>query len=463
MAGRTTNRTVAIVGRPNVGKSALFNRLAGRRISIVHDQPGVTRDRIAGECELASPPFTMIDTGGIGSNPDDTFGPAIEQEADIAMESAELILFMVDAQDGLTPVDQALAEYLRKADKPVFLLTNKVDEESHRVLADEFAALGFERLFPISAAHNRGIGHLAEQVAAALPEPDPEAQRAKLKTPIKIAVVGRPNVGKSSLVNALLEDERTIVSDVAGTTRDAVDVPFSHGGMDYIFTDTAGLRSRNKQDSTVEIFSGMRSKSSIRRSDLCALVIDAAQGGTSQDRKIAGMIGEAGKPCLVVVNKFDLYHPDAPKSDRLAALQEEVSEQLFFLPYAPVVAASAKTGESVRRLFFGVEQIRKAAWEALGTGELNRLLQTAIATKPPPSGKGGGRFKLLYATMAKVQHEDRPIPVADFILFCNKASLMPQSYERYLEHQIRAACPYTGIPIRFVYRERAPRTRGRKP
>ncbi len=459
MADLNSARTVAIVGRPNVGKSALFNRFAGRRISIVHDQPGVTRDRIAADCFLANPPFTMIDTGGIGANPDEIFGPAIEQEADLAMEAAELILFVVDALEGLTPVDRALAEYLRKTEKPVFLVANKVDEDRHRALADEFAALGFNQVLAVSAAHNRGIRSLADKVAAALPEADPESLKARLKTPLKIALIGRPNVGKSSLVNSLLDDDRTIVSDIPGTTRDAVDIPFSHGGTDYIFTDTAGLRARNKQDTSVEIFSGMRSKSSIRRADVCALVVDAAQGVTSQDRKIAGLISEAGKPCLIVVNKFDLYHPDAPKSARLESMHEEIAEQLFFIPYAPIVATSAKTGESVRRIFFGVEQIRKAALAGLGTGELNRLLQTALSTKPPPSGKGGQRFKLLYATMAKSHTDDRPVPVSDFILFCNKAKLIPQSYERYLERQIRESCPYTGIPIRFVYRERTPRKR----
>ncbi len=461
MPARLHNRTVAIVGRPNVGKSALFNALAGRRISIVHDQPGVTRDRITAECKLAGAPFTIIDTGGIGANPDDTFGSAIEQEADIAVTAAELILFVVDAHEGLTPVDRELASYLRRADKDVWLVVNKVDEDKHRALADEFAELGFGDLLAVSAAHKRGIGDLAKTVADALPEPGGDADAAELlKRPIRIALVGRPNVGKSSLVNALLEDERTIVSDVAGTTRDAVDVPFSHGGLDYVFIDTAGLRSRNKQDTSVEIFSGMRSKAGIRRADLCALVIDASQGPTGQDRKIAGMIADAGKPCLVIVNKFDLYHPDAPKSERLAAVAEEVADGLFFIPYAPVVAASAKTGESVRRLFFAVEQIRKASWDGLGTGALNRLLQEALVRNPPPAGKGGRRFKLLYATMAQVPDPDRPVPVADFILFCNKASLLPQSYERYLEARIRAACPYTGIPVRFVFRERAPKKKG---
>ena len=460
MPGRYATRTIAIVGRPNVGKSALFNRLAGRRISIVHDQPGVTRDRISAECTLSAHPFSIIDTGGIGAQPDETFSQAIEQEADIAIEAARIILFVVDAQEGLTPVDHQLADYLRKTERPVYLVANKVDEEAHTVLADEFSELGITPAFTVSAAHNRGIVEVAQHIDSQLPDPDHSAVESR--APIRIALVGRPNVGKSSMVNSLLEDDRTIVSDVAGTTRDAVDIPFTHGDMDYVFIDTAGIRPRNKQDNSIEVFSAMRAKSSIRRADLCALVIDCSQGVTAQDRKIAGVIAEHNQPCLVMANKFDLYHPDAPKSERLAALRDEVMEGLFFIQHAPIIAASAKTGESVRRLFFGVEQIRKAAWEGLNTGLVNRLMQAALVAHPPPFGKNNKRFKLLYATMAQNSTSQKPIPSAEFILFCNKRSLLPQSYERYLENSIRKTCAYTGIPIRFTFRERTPRNKGKK-
>ncbi len=453
-------RVIAIVGRPNVGKSAIFNRLAGRRISIVHDEPGVTRDRITATCKMTTSPFTVIDTGGIGSNPDDSFSHAIKQEADIAMESAELVLFVVDGIEGLTPVDQELASYLRKADKAVFLIVNKIDDKQNVGLADEFTSLGFHKTFAISAAHNSGITSLADDISSTLPDETDKFTPNNHK--LKIALAGRPNVGKSSLINALLNDDRTIVSDIAGTTRDAVDVPLSHGGIDYTLIDTAGLRSRNKQNSSIEVFSGMRSKSSIRRSDICALVVDAAQGATSQDRKIANIIRDSGKPCLVIANKFDLYHPDAAKTDRLAALQDDIAEELFFIPYAPVIAASAKTGESVQRFYFAIEQIRKASWEGLNTGSLNRLLQDALLAHPPPAGKGGKRFKLLYATMARDNDKDKAIVGADFILFCNKKSLLPGSYERYLENKIREKCHYTGIPISFKYRERESRKRVRK-
>jgi len=453
-------RIAAIVGRPNVGKSAIFNRLAGRRISIVHDEPGVTRDRITATCKMAQSPFTIIDTGGIGSNPDDSFSSAIKQEADIAMESAELILFVVDGIEGLTPVDQELSSYLRKADKSVFLIVNKIDDKQNIGLADEFTSLGFDNIFSISAAHNSGISILADEINSTLP--DESNTTTPNKHNIKIALAGRPNVGKSSLINALLNNDRTIVSDIAGTTRDAVDVPLSHGGIDYTLIDTAGLRARSKQNSSIEVFSGMRSKSSIRRSDICALVVDAAQGATAQDRKIANIIRDSGKPCLVIANKFDLYHPDAAKPDRLASLQDDIAEQLFFIPYAPVIAASAKTGESVKRFYFAIEQIRKASWEGLNTGALNRLLQDALLAHPPPSGKGGKRFKLLYATMARERDSGKAIIGADFILFCNKKSLLPGSYERYLENKIRENCHYTGIPISFKFRERESRKRMRK-
>jgi len=460
MKNPSSYRIAAIVGRPNVGKSAIFNRLAGRRISIVHDEPGVTRDRITATCKITPSPFTIIDTGGIGSNPDGSFSNIIKQEADIAIESAELILFVVDGIEGLTPVDQELSAYLRKADKPVFLLVNKIDEKQNIGLTDDFTSLGFDQTFSLSAAHNSGIAELADSINISLPidttTPTLNSQN------IKIALVGRPNVGKSSLINALLNNDRTIVSDIAGTTRDAVDVPLTHGGIDYTLIDTAGLRSRNKQKSSIEVFSAMRSKSSIRRSDICALVVDAAQGATAQDRKIANIIRDSRKPCLVIANKFDLYHPDAAKPDRLASLQDDIAEQLFFIPYAPVVAASAKTGESIKRFYFAIEQIRKASCEGINTGTLNRLMQDSLLAHPPPAGKGGKRFKLLYATMARERDREKSINGANFILFCNKRSLLPASYERYLENKIRDNYHYTGIPISFTFRQRETRKRTRK-
>jgi len=446
-------RTVAIVGRPNVGKSALFNRLAGRRIAIVHDEPGVTRDRIQSECSLGEAPFSIIDTGGIGAATDDDFSNAIRVEADIAMAAADMILFVVDATDGLTGDDVDLAKMLRRTRVPIVVVANKIDTEQHDGLADEFTELGFADTIGVSAAHGRGIDDLVRTAESHLPEPTERAPE-KLRRPIQLALLGRPNVGKSSLINALLGDERTIVSDVAGTTRDSVDVPFSHGGLDYLFIDTAGIRSRNKRDTSVEVFSAMRSERSIRRADLCALVIDCSVGVTVQDRKIARLILKEKKPCVIVLNKYDLFHPGAPKSDRLEMLKEEMEEDLQILHYAPMMAASALKGQFVKRIFMTIEEVRKASAEGLTTGRLNTLLQQALQRNPPPARKGK-RLKLLYATMAKThEDDDLPIPVAEFILFLNRGALLEPSYSRYLENKIRAECPYRGLPVNFAIRER---------
>src|SRR6266853_4725527 len=299
------SRTVAIVGRPNVGKSALFNRLAGRKISIVHDMPGVTRDRITATCKLASEPFTMIDTGGIGSDVDTSFTEQVRTEVENELAASDLLLFVVDAKDGLSPIDLDLARRLRRIDKPLILVINKVDHEKHMPNAAEFSRLGFENQIAISAEHDRGIAPLVAWIerelpqGAGIPADMPETQ-------VKIAIVGRPNVGKSSLTNAILNDQRTLVSPISGTTRDAIDIPYERHGNHYVLIDTAGIRPRGKVDSSVEVFSVMRSEKSIRRAHLCCLVIDATAGVTAQDKKIAGMIQEERKPCIVAVNKWDL-------------------------------------------------------------------------------------------------------------------------------------------------------------
>ncbi|MGI9241600.1 MAG: ribosome biogenesis GTPase Der [Verrucomicrobiales bacterium] len=446
-------RTVAIVGRPNVGKSALFNRLAGRRIAIVHDQPGVTRDRIQSECTLGEAPFSIIDTGGIGVSTDDDFSAAIRVEADIAMAAADLILFVVDATEGLTGDDIDLAKQLRKTRVPIVVVVNKIDTDGHDLLAGEFTEMGFADTIGASAVHGRGIDEIIRTAERYLPEPV-EAGPLQPRRPIQLALLGRPNVGKSSLINALLGDDRTIVSDVAGTTRDSVDVPFSHGGLDYLFIDTAGIRSRNKRDTSVEVFSSMRSERSIRRADLCALVIDCSVGVTVQDRKIARLILKEKKPCIIVLNKYDLFHPDASKSDRLEMLKEDMEEDLQILHYAPVMAASALKGQFVKRIFMTIEEVRKASAQGLTTGRLNTVLQQALQRNPPPSRKNK-RLKLLYATMAKTRDDDElPIPVAEFILFVNRGALLENSYARYLESKIRDECPYVGLPVNFAIRDR---------
>jgi len=453
---------VAIVGRPNVGKSAVFNRLVGRRIAIVHDQPGVTRDRITATCSKDSRfPFTVIDTGGIGGGADEAFAAQVEIEVAIAMEAADVILFMADGREGLTPVDQTLAKMLHKAGTPVILGVNKIDHDELSDAFTDFLGLGFSNLIPLSAAHGNGFPRLTDRIITLLEEsgatakddiPEGEAPPS-LGEPMRLAIVGRPNAGKSSLINAILKDERTIVSDVAGTTRDAVDIPYERDGTPYTLIDTAGIRAKNKRDSTVEIFSAMRTEKMIHRAHLCALVIDSADGVHAQDRKIARMILDAGRPCIVLLNKFDLFHPDAKFRDRLEELEEHVGRELFFLEYAPMVAVSALKRDFISQVFKAVERVRRAALKAPGTGALNRILEQAMITYPPPAKKSGHRLKLLYATLAKKQVKT-PLPVPRFVLFVNRRAYLSNNYARYLENEIRKHAPFTGLPIRFDIRER---------
>lgn len=313
--------TIAIVGRPNVGKSAIFNRMAGRRIAIVHDEPGVTRDRISAPCKITDHACKLMDTGGIGARLSDGFAEQVAAEADIAMKTADLILFVLDSRDHLTPIDQSIADHLRKSEVPVMLLLNKADHEKQDLNLGEFSGLGFNDYIFLSAAHGRGFSELAsrldsflKQAGAPLKEEMEETpvEDAETAPPIKVAVVGRPNAGKSSLVNAILQDRRTIVSDVAGTTRDAIDIPYLHDGQPYVLIDTAGMRPRSRRDTSVEVFSAMRSEKAIRRADICLLVIDIAAGITQQDRRIAGIIAEEGKPCIIIVNKIRPLPPQRP-------------------------------------------------------------------------------------------------------------------------------------------------------
>lgn len=451
--------TVAIVGRPNVGKSALFNRLAGRKIAIVHDQPGVTRDRISAPSQATQVPCTLVDTGGIGGNIDDGFDAQVTIEADIAMETADLILFVVDAHDGLTATDQALAQKLRKAKPPILLVINKVDDDKHERAHSDFTRLGFQNMIFVSAEHGRNFGHLCDEIDAVIAplvaEVEAVAEVAEA-VGIKLAIVGRPNAGKSSLVNAILKDERTIVSDIAGTTRDAVDLPYSFQGENFTLIDTAGLRPRAKRDNSVEVFSAMRTEKAIRRADLCVLVIDLAAGITSMDRKIAQTILEEKKPCLIVLNKFDLYHPGADYKDRVAEAEEHVKRELFFLSYAPFVACSAKTGDSTEHVLKKALAIKKGAQEVPSTGKLNRMLQAAMQKNPPPTDNKAKRMKLYYATTA-LNEKYSVIPVPTFVLFVNDKALMKDSYEAYLTNQIRETHPAPGIPIIFSVRSRTRR------
>ena len=454
---------VAIVGRPNVGKSSLFNRLLGRRLAIVHDQPGVTRDRLAATCHQGKIPFEIIDTGGIGDNPDPDFAEATQLAALEAINSADLLLFVVDGRAGMTPLDQELAEQLRRSGRPLVLVVNKIDERQHESFMDDFYQLGFETVLGMSAAHGRGMHELVQMIENHLAETkQQETRQTEIMFP-KLAIVGRPNVGKSSLLNRLLGEERSIVSDIAGTTRDALDVKCELQGTPYILVDTAGLRHRSRPDTSVEIFSAMRSEEALRRADVGILVLDATVGVTAQDKRIAGLLQESMKPCLIILNKWDLMHKE--DGGRIAQGEEaqKIREELFFLDFAPIICLSAKTGHDVKRLATSLEEVRKAAEVHIGTGELNRFFKYVWENQPPPS-RSGKRFKLLYATQV-VPEMKRSFYPPEFLLFVNNADLMTDAYEKYLHHCIRAQWPFEGLPIRLrlqgrLSREEQDRRRG---
>ena len=444
---------VAIVGRPNVGKSALFNRLAGRNIAIVHDQPGITRDRLAAPCTRGPRPFTVWDTGGIGGAGETELTAQVRTAADAAMAQSDVILFVVDAQDGLTPIDQELARLLRKSKAPVVLVVNKIDHEKHEDLENDFLQLGFDNTMPISAAHGRGISSLLEIVDTLLPKGEVRNPKSEIGSPLTLAVVGRPNAGKSSLVNSILQDARTIVSELPGTTRDAVDILYERDGEKFLLIDTAGMRARSKHSTSVEVFSVMRAERTIRRADLCVLVIDLASGVTSQDKRIAGLIQKAEKPCLIVLNKWDLLKPARGAKAAMERTVIDVRERLFFLEYAPVLVASALTGENVDQLFRLIRNVRRAAQIRIGTGVLNRLLRAAFQETPPPM-IGTKRLKLFYAAQARGE-ETRALEALKFVLFVNQPKLLSDTYARYLERRIRAAEAYPGLPLILSCRARS--------
>lgn len=450
---------VAIVGRPNVGKSALFNRLAGRRIAIVHDQPGVTRDRIAAACIATETACELIDTGGICAVNEDGFSNAVTFEARIAMDSADLIVFVVDARAGINPIDEEVAALLRKSNPNVILVMNKADSADHDDTASDFARLGFGLGMPVSAEHGRGMDLLTRAIDEELSKVDSrereESDLEELKDGLKIAVVGKPNAGKSSLINAILKDERTIVSDVAGTTRDAVDIPYVWNNERHNLIDTAGLRKRSSMEDSVEVFSAMRSERSIRRADLCLLVIDLAAGVAAQDRKIARLIQQEKKPCLIIANKFDLFHPDGQKSARIEAATDHLRRELFFLDYAPFVCVSAMKGHAIQHIFKTITRIRDNSQTLIGTGPLNRLLQNAFIKNPPPEHKRHRkRLKLFYATTA-VNDRYQAIPVPEYVLFVNDKHLVVESFQNYLVNTIKDQHPTDGLPIPISFRSRS--------
>ena len=442
---------VAIVGRPNVGKSALFNRLIGRKIAIVHDQPGITRDRISATCTRGPRPFTVWDTGGVFGVGELELSAQVHRAAQEALRDSDLLLFVVDAKEGLSPIDEELARMLRKSQKPVVLVINKIDNEKHEPLAAEFDSLGFEPSLSISAEHGRGITDLLAAIVQRLPSP-PHDSRVTRHDSLAIAILGRPNVGKSSLINSIVRSERAIVSELPGTTRDAIDISYECDGRQFVFIDTAGIRRRGKRSSSVEVFSVMRAERSIRRADLCVLIVDLTMGATAQDKRIAGLIQKAQKPAIIVLNKWDLVRPTRGEKQAARQLVQETRARIFFLEYVPMLITSALTGENAEKLFVSIEKVQRAARQHIGTGILNRLLRQAFEANPSPLVKGR-RLKLFYAaqTSEKAQLQ---LQSPEFVLFVNDPRLMNETYCRYLETRIRKAEPYPGLPITLTLRPR---------
>jgi len=435
---------VAIVGRPNVGKSTLFNRIAGegRMVAIVEDKPGVTRDRLYRDAEWLGREFTLIDTGGVEfQNVTDQISQGVHLQAKLAIEEADVILFLVDAREGLTPVDEEVAKVLRKTKKPVILVANKVDDFKGNYDVFDFYRLGLGEPFMVSAAHGKNIGDLLDRVNELLP---PVAEEAELDEDIiKIAVIGRPNVGKSSIVNATLGEERVIVSDIPGTTRDAIDTYFERDHKKYLLIDTAGMRKKGKIHEPTERYSVVRSLRAVDRSEVVLMVLDAAEGVTEQDKKIAGYAHEAGKAIVIVVNKWDLVEKD---DKTMLRFTEDIRAELGFLQYAPVVFVSALTKKRIPKILELVDYVAEQHAMRISTSTLNELIQESARLNPPPSDRGR-RLKLLYVTQAAVKPPT-------FIIFVNDPELMHFSYLRYLENQLRNSFGFEGTPIRFIVRKR---------
>ena len=432
---------VAIVGRPNVGKSMLFNRLAGRRLSIVEDTPGVTRDRLYAECEWNGRKFDIVDTGGIEPSADSEILMFMREQALLAIDAADVIVLVTEIGTGVTAADKTVADMLKRSGKPVILVVNKMDSTGDVDPAFyEFYSLGLGDPISVSAVHGHGTGDLLDECVANFP---PESEYEDDDERIRVAVIGKPNVGKSSLVNLILGEKRVIVSNMAGTTRDAVDTYFENKYGRYVFIDTAGIRRRSKVDDRIEKFSVMRAKLAIDRADVCLIMIDAREGVTEQDTKIAGLAHEAGKASVIVVNKWDLVEKDGKTMDKL---RKDVLRDLSFMSYAPVLFISALTGQRTERIFELVNYVNDQSAMRITTGMLNDVLADAQARQQPPTDKGR-RLKIYYMTQTGV----RP---PNFVVFCNSRELFHFSYQRYIENQIRAAFGLEGTPIRIVIRQK---------
>lgn len=432
---------VAVVGRPNVGKSTLFNALAGERISIVKDTPGVTRDRIYADVSWLDYNFTMIDTGGIEPDSKDIILSQMREQAEIAIETADVILFLTDVRQGLQDSDSKVADMLRRSGKPVVLVVNKVDSfEKYMPDVYEFYNLGIGDPLPISAASMLGLGDMLDEVVRHFPEYDKEEEEDERP---KVAIIGKPNVGKSSLINKLAQEERVIVSDIAGTTRDAIDTDIKFNGKEYIFIDTAGLRRKNKIKEEIERYSIIRAVTAVERADVCIIVIDATEGVTEQDAKIAGIAHERGKGIIIAVNKWDAIAKDDKTIYRHT---EKIRQILSFMPYAEIIFISAKSGQRLHKIFEMIDVVIENNSMRVATGVLNEIVAEAVAMQQPPSDKGK-RLKIYYTTQVAVKPPT-------FVIFVNDKELMHFSYTRYLENRIRETFGFRGTALKFIIRER---------
>ena len=432
---------IAIVGRPNVGKSMLFNKLIGKRLSIVEDTPGVTRDRIYGESEWAGRKFRLVDTGGIEPNTDNQILAFMREQAQIAIDNADVIIFVTDIKTGLTASDQEVAGMLQRSRKPIVLAVNKMDSTG-TIDPDfyEFYNLGLGDPVAISAVHGHGTGDLLDACFQYLPPDDGVEEDSDV---VQVAIIGKPNVGKSSLTNKILGEQRVIVSNVAGTTRDAIDSYFENSCGKYNFIDTAGMRKKSKVDDTIEKYSVLRATMAIERSDVCLILIDAQDGVTEQDTKVAGLAHDAGKACIIVVNKWDLVEKDGKTMDRM---REDIRRDLSYMPYAPILFISALTGQRVNRLFELINYVNDQAAVRITTGMLNSVLADAQTRVQPPTDKGR-RLKIYYMTQVGVKPPH-------FVIFCNDKKLFHFSYQRYLENQIRGVFGLEGTPIHITIRQK---------
>ncbi len=433
---------VAIVGRPNVGKSTLFNKLVGRRMSIVDDTPGVTRDRIYGDCEWLGHTFLLVDTGGIEPNTTDTILAQMRTQAEVAIDTADAIIFVTDLKSGLVATDHEVASMLQKSGKPVILCVNKCDSIGEPDPAFyEFYNLGLGDPFPVSAAHGHGTGDLLDEVLKYLPESSEEEEEDDA---IRVAVIGKPNAGKSSLINRICGQERVIVSDIAGTTRDSIDTEVENEDGRFVFIDTAGIRRRSRVSDSIEKYSIIRAKMAVERATVCVIMIDATEGFTEQDSKVAGIACENGKACIIAVNKWDAVEKDGKTMD---TFRRELMQDFSFMSYAPIIFISAKTGQRIDRLMKLIKFVDDQNSIRISTGNLNTILAHATARVQPPTDKGR-RLKIYYMTQAST----RP---PTFVCFVNNAELFHFSYQRYLENQIREVFGLEGTPVKFVIRERS--------